>query len=61
MSKGIRVALVLAVVMADIVFTLGNSSIQEEEWIININFWGLIALPVIVILGLVFIRKADVG
>ena len=47
--------------MADIVFTLGNSSIQEDEWIININSWGLIALPVIVILGLVFIRKANVG
>ncbi len=59
MNKGLRIALVIAAVIADVVFTLGNSSIQDEEWIINIDFWGLVALPVIVVLGLVFIRKAD--
>ena len=59
MRRGIRIALVIAAILADVVFMLGNSSIQGEEWIITIDFWGLVALPVIVVLGLLFIRKAD--
>lgn len=58
MSKTLRVAIIAAVLAGLLVYTLAGSEIHGGEVMIKLNFWSLISLPVIAILGYLWVRKA---
>ena len=59
MSRKVRVTLVAAVVAATLVYTVSGSQLQDEELILNLNFWSLISVPFIVGFGIWWIGKAS--
>ncbi len=58
MSRTSRVAVVSALAAGTFVYTISDSHMRGDELIININFWSLVALPIIIGVGLVWIRRA---
>ena len=58
MRKTLRVALVTTVVAATLVYAVSGSQLQGEELILSIDFWALISLPLILGLGVWWIRKS---
>ena len=59
MSRTARVAVTSALAAGTFVYTISGSHMQGDELIININFWSLVALPVIIGVGVVWIRRAQ--
>ncbi len=58
MSKTVRIALVSALLAGTFVFTILGSQIDGDEVMITLNFWSLVSLPIIAVVGYWWIRKA---